>query len=95
MALKNKLTMILLVLALAGCQLVSTGEQLPPTSTSIPTVEASATATLSPDQLINLAQDASNRGDWQGAILLLDLAIAQDPANTQALLLRGDRKSVV
>jgi tetratricopeptide (TPR) repeat protein len=90
MALRHKLSWFLFVFALAACQQAPADVQSTATSTVAPTAEVTASPTLSPDQLINLAQDASNRGDWQGAILLLDLAITQDPANTQILLLRGN-----
>ncbi len=60
------------------------------TATLTPVPVATATATLSPEQLVNLAQDSSNRGDWQSAILALDFALNQNPADTQALLLRGN-----
>ena len=90
MALRHKLSWFLFVFALAACQQAPAEVQSTATSTVAPTAEITATPTLSPDQLINLAQDASNRGDWQGAILLLDLAITQDPASTQILLLRGN-----
>ena len=87
----RKFRILLLAFILAACQTpVAEQPAVAATFTPIQPVEATATATLSPDQLISLAQDASNRGDWPGAILLLDLAISQDPENTQALLLRGN-----
>lgn len=89
----RKLGVLFIALALAACQ-APAGVEAPPaeaaTLTPIQPVEATATATLPADQLIGLAQDASNRGDWSGAILLLDLALNQTPDNTQALLLRGN-----
>lgn len=93
MSITRKHGVLFFALLLVACQPVA-GEQ-PPASTAAATQTSiaplpTATATLSPDQLISLAQDASNRGDWQGAILLLDLALAQNAENTQALLLRGN-----
>jgi tetratricopeptide (TPR) repeat protein len=82
--------------AIFGFSLVLVACQAPampvstPAATLPPEPVATATSTLSPEQLISLAQDASNRGDWQSAILALDLALNQTPTDTQALLLRGN-----
>lgn len=95
MSRNREISLLLFGFLLVACRAPVAVEQ-PPTGpvgatlTPAALVEATPTATLSPDQLISLAQDASNRGDWQGAILLLDLTLAQDSANTQALLLRGN-----
>lgn len=91
----RRINLLLLVFALAACGAPAAGDQ-PSVSTAAATltpiqpIQPTATATLSPDQLISLAQDASNRGEWSNAILLLDLALEQNSANTQALLLRGN-----
>lgn len=60
------------------------------TSSPVPLPTPSATATLAADQLVQLAQDASNKGEWEIAIAFLDMAIAQSPENAQAFLLRGN-----
>lgn len=88
MSLTRKGFLLLIAFLLVACQVPAATEPPSATAASTPTIEP--TATLSTDQLISLAQDASNRGDWQGAILLLNLAIAQDSTNTQVLLLRGN-----
>jgi len=60
------------------------------TATLLVLPTATATATLPPDQLMQLAQDASNRGEWEIAIALLDLTLEQDEGSAQAYLLRGN-----
>jgi tetratricopeptide (TPR) repeat protein len=82
---------------LAGCAaLPPAGEVL---STALPAVLPSATASLPPlptatatptfDELLTLGADASNGGDWAGALAYLDQAVALDPASARALFLRG------
>ena len=87
MSLTKKVSFLLFAFAVSACQAPAT-----PAPTALPTAipEPTGTATLPPEQLLTLAQDALNRGDWQGAILLLDLALAQNSEDTQALLLRGN-----
>src|SRR3970282_1702858 len=91
MKIARGLAFVLISFVLIACQAPAQPAQSEiATLTEVPLPEATATVTLAPDQLINLAQDASNRGDWQSAILALDLALAQNPIDTQALLLRGN-----
>jgi tetratricopeptide (TPR) repeat protein len=61
-----------------------------PTATLLAPPSATPTATLPAEQLVDLAQDASNRGEWEVAIALLDLALEQNAENAQAYLLRGN-----
>src|SRR5512134_1950988 len=86
----RRIAILMLAFLLAACQ-APTQPTVPveATFTPIQPVELTSTPTLSPEQLLSLAQDALNRGDWNGAILLLDLVLTQNPEDTQALLLRG------
>ncbi|MEX1247455.1 MAG: tetratricopeptide repeat protein [Anaerolineales bacterium] len=59
------------------------------TATAFVLPTPSATATIAAEQLVALGLDASNRGEWEIAIELLNLAIAQDSQNAQAFLYRG------
>ncbi|MEX2142995.1 MAG: tetratricopeptide repeat protein, partial [Anaerolineales bacterium] len=61
-----------------------------PTATLLAPPEATPTATLPADELVDLGLDASNRGEWAVAIALFDLALEQDAENAQAYLLRGN-----
>lgn len=93
-----KRPLILLLLAslwLAACrapaaQAPAANQPNAPTATTIPQPENTPTATRPAEELLAIAQDTANRGQWQEAILLLDLAIEQEPENAQAYLRRGD-----
>jgi tetratricopeptide (TPR) repeat protein len=87
----RRIAILILAFLLAACQ-APTQPTVPveATFTPIQPVELTSTPTLSPEQLLSLAQDALNRGDWNGAIILLDLVLTQNPEDTQALLLRGN-----
>ena len=60
------------------------------TATPFTLPQASPTATLAAEQLLQLGLDASNRGEWTVAIALLNLALEQDGGHAQAYLLRGN-----
>lgn len=83
-----------LLLGLAACRAPQAGEAVSPglpsseVNTALP--EATASATPSFDELLTLAQDLANGGDWAGAIALLDQAILINNVNAQAYLLRGN-----
>ena len=91
MILPRKFWAWVLLLGLSACLApVSSGQALPVKPSQTPLPPAAPTATLSPDELIHLSQDAASRGDWGVAVSLLDLAVAQDGANAQAFTLRGN-----
>ncbi len=85
---------LVLLLGLAACRAPQPGEApslglaLSETSTSLP--EPTASATPSFDELLTLAQDTANSGDWAGATVLLDQAILINNISAQAYLLRGN-----
>lgn len=93
----RKLILIsIIALALAACAAPSANA---PTDISQPAVatetvaapvDPAATPTLPAGELMSLAQDALNRGEWAAAVALLDAAIAQDASNAQAFWLRGN-----
>lgn len=90
----NRLVSLALFLGLAACRAPQVGELtsqgLPATETAIALPEPTASATPTIHELLNLAQDTANSGDWVGAIAWLDQAILADSANAQAYLLRGN-----
>jgi alkyl sulfatase BDS1-like metallo-beta-lactamase superfamily hydrolase len=77
------LSVLLVALLLSACQAApSEAPAAEPTAVVAATetlAEPTATAIPSAEELVASAQDAANRGDWAGAIALLDQAIAQDP----------------
>lgn len=54
-----------------------------------PAEQAQPTPVPSFDELLHLAQDAANRGEWQTAIAHLDAALAAQPDSVQAYWQRG------
>ncbi len=85
---------LVFVLGLAACRAPQAGEAvsqgLPAGQTSTALTQPTASATPSFDELLTLAQDTANSGDWAGAIALLDQAILMNNTNAQAFLLRGN-----
>jgi tetratricopeptide (TPR) repeat protein len=88
-----KNAILLFALILAACQAAPSDSPAEPTAMAVATetvAEATATATPPAEELVQSAQDAANRGDWAGAVTMLDQAIAQNPNLAQAFLLRGN-----
>ena len=97
MLLRTTLLLSLTFIFLSACGAPASDAIAPPagqpdaaTATPLVLPTPSATATLPADQLIQLGLDASNRGEWEVAIALLDLALEQDGSSAQAYLLRGN-----
>lgn len=53
-------------------------------------IDPTVTPTLSPDELLNLGQDALNAGRWQDAVFLLDQYMLLNSTNPEAYLARGN-----
>lgn len=85
---------LVLLLGLTACRApeagepVSQGVPIGQTSTALPQPTPSAAPSFG--ELLTLAQDTANSGDWAGAIALLDQAILINNTNPQAFLLRGN-----
>jgi len=90
----SNLIALLFLLVLAACRAPqaseAVGQGLPAGGTSSVLPEPTTSATPSFDELLTLAQDTANSGDWAGAIALLDQAILINNTNAQAYLLRGN-----
>jgi tetratricopeptide (TPR) repeat protein len=88
----KKLHLLVLLCLLSACAPAG-GELLPaslPDATATATLALpTATATPTFAELLTLAQDAANSGDWGEALAYLDAAIAADAGSAQAFLLRG------
>lgn len=95
---KSARLLFLALLLAAACRAPDTSGAATPsaipisqgTSTVFVLPTPSPSATIAPEQLIGLALDASNRGEWEISIELLNLAIAQEPESAQAFLYRGN-----
>lgn len=67
---------------------IEDAESSPPTAEPEKTELATPTTTV--DEVLVNGQDLANRGDWERAIAVYDLAITAEPGNARAFLLRGD-----
>jgi len=64
-------------------------EAAEPTAIEVEEVEV-ATPTSTIDEVLASGKDLANRGDWENAISIFDLALSFDPNNSVAFQLRGD-----